>query len=291
MTLWSEERLTKVARAGGLERRRNGLWSRPGEKGSVRIDRVPPGWVIFRRPYPQLPDLEPLAEHGDWAGPAKLVVEKQEFEHRVELFLGGQLGGNDESFLDEEATRALERLSCELFERFTDMNREARFSDWKPPALERMVGWLHEAGHETAVDKEQHLRFTLKRRGCDGQVRVECGEGRLRFVLPLGRWKHLKPEAGGAMRRLAGDVNRHRLVRIAWIADVEATRCEAQVDLSGLPVRPEGDAHADTMWSAMTRLAVGAMELALRQLGLELALLAEPAQLDLTAAVFERASN
>jgi hypothetical protein len=117
-------------------------------------------------------------------------------------------------------------------------------------------------------------------------VRIERGDGRLGFLLPLGRWKGLNEVAAGAMKRLCRHVNdRSRLVRIAWLAAEAETRCEAQVDLSGLPTAPMPHPHVDMIWREMTRLAIGGLELALRQLGLELAVLADGAHRELAEAI------
>ena len=288
VTVWSEDRLTRIASAGGLERRRNGLWSRNGAKGGWHLERSPQGWLTLRRQVAIHDDREPLSHHADWAGPVKLVVREgeAEAEQRVELFLGNAMTGEDDPILDEEASRSSERLTSSLLERFSALEGQMRFDGWSPPNAERLTGWLQLAGCETAIDKDQNVRFTLKRRGCDGQVRIERSEGRLRFLLGLGRWKNLGETPAKAMKNLASRLNaRSRLVRIAWLEDGETTRCEAQVDLSGLPVDGDAGPQLESVWREMTRLAVGGLELALRQLGLELPLLADPANADVVTAV------
>jgi hypothetical protein len=289
VTLWSEERLTRIAGAGGLERRRNGLYSRNGAKGGWHLERSLQGWLTLRRQVAIHDDREPLSHHADWAGPVKLVVRDGEAEQRVELFLGNAMTGEDDPILDEEASRGVERLTSALIERFSTLEGQTRFEGWQPPDAERLTSWLQLAGCETAIDKDHNVRFTLKRRGCDGQVRIERSEGRLRFQLGLGRWKHLGEAPAKAMRSLASRLNaRSRLVRIAWLADGETASCDAQVDLSGLPVECDAGPHLESVWREMTRLAVGGLQLALRQLGLELPLLADAAHADVVTAVCQQ---
>lgn len=145
-----------------------------------------------------------------------------------------------------------------------------------------MIGnWLTEAGHETAIDKKGHLRLTVKRRGCDGQIRIERQEGRLRLALTLGRWSKLEPSAEAAILRLAGEANtRSRLVRIAWLEKEGFHYCQAQVDLTGLPVGSELNSPLAgpraLMWKGMVQAAVDALKLALKRLGLELPALGDP---------------
>jgi hypothetical protein len=286
VTVWSEDRLTRIAHAGGLERRRNGLWARNGAKGGWHLERSPQGWLTLRRQVAINDEREPLSLHADWAGPVKLVVHDGEAEQRVELFLGNATTGEDDPLLDVEASSAIERLTSALIERFSTLEGQTRFDNWQPPDAERLTGWLQLAGCETAIDKDQNVRFTLKRRGCDGQVRIERAEGRLRYLLGLGRWKKLGETPAKVMKLLASRLNaRSRLVRIAWFEDGEATRCEAQVDLSGLPVDLNADQHVESVWREMSRLAVGGLELALRQLGLELPLLADPGHGDVVTAM------
>lgn len=286
MSVSSEDRLTRVANAAGLERRRNGLWSRHGTKGDWRLDRFTQGWLALRRQVPVQAGSDPLALHADWAGPVKLVARDGGVEQRVELFLGNVMTCANDPALDAEAAQAMDQLTGDLLNRFSTLEGQTRIDGWTPPAAERLTSWLQLAGCETAIDKDHHVRFTLKRRGCDGQVRIERADGRLRFGLPLGRWKQLSDESVRAMKFQAGRLNAHsRLVRIAWITESEATRCEAQVDLSGVPVEREASPHLETVWREMTRLAVAGLELALRQLGLELPVLADMGQVDVMTAI------
>ena len=107
---------------------------------------------------------------------------------------------------------------------------------------------------------------------------MERATGGLRITMLLGEWRELDTAAESAMLALADEANtRSRLVRIAWVEDEkQGRRCEAQVDLSGLPFEEPLHDAAGTMWKEMVRATVDGLELALRRLGLELNGLAEP---------------
>ncbi len=64
-----------------------------------------------------------------------------------------------------------------------------------------------------------------------------------------------------------------RLARIVWTENESSTRCEAVCDLSGLPM---SEGVGQIFFKSMLSMAVSGLELALRQLGLELAVLARP---------------
>ncbi len=122
-------------------------------------------------------------------------------------------------------------------------------------------------------------------------MRVQRRTGRLRFVMPLGRWKNLDDAARDALLALGHAANAHcRLTRIAWVEEDGATRCEAQVDLTGLPA-PEGEASfsraSEAMWKAMVQMTVSGLELALRRLGLEMPALADPKNREVAEALSE----
>ena len=118
------------------------------------------------------------------------------------------------------------------------------------------------------------MRCTLKRHGCDGQIRVNRREGGLRFTMPLGQSRNLDSIA--AMTKLCTEANaRCKLARIARVEDEEPVRFEAQVDLSGLPWHEEPDRPTLALWQGMIRMTALSLELALRRLGLELPLLAK----------------
>jgi hypothetical protein len=236
--------------------------------------RSPGGWLTWKRPFHE-DDQNFLSVHGAWAGPIKLVHQHGRLEQRIEMFPGSNL-----ERLDEEAALDSLALLDDLRQATWFHQPGERNPDWQPPAADVVAGWIADAGMECAVDQDKNLRFTHKRRGCDGQVKVIRGSGQLRLTLPLGRWQKLDPEAENAMLRLASLANsRCRLVRIAWDADNEERRCEAQIDLSELPEPTEPG--RERMWRSMLTMSVAGMELALRQLGLELPLLAEPGNREL----------
>jgi hypothetical protein len=271
-TLTKEDRLSRVLRASGL-------------KKNWHIHGSPEGWLALRGPFGLTAGQDALAVHGDWAGPVKLAERQGEVEQRVEFFLGSQPGTTDSSAFDEEAAQEAEHRMAALLHLAQQLDGRSRLDGWQPPAAETLAGWLADAGHENAIDSDKNLRLTLKRRGCDGQVRVERGDGRLRLILPLGAWPELNELSRVAMRGLLGIANaRSRLVRLAWLPEGAGRCCEAQVDLSGLP---NGDG-CDGLWRATLPLAVGALELALRQLGLELPLLADPNNHELAELVRSR---
>jgi cell division inhibitor SulA len=291
MTRWKAAR--QPANPGGRLGFRAGVNSQRELPTTIRagwhVSRSAQGWMILRRPFQAIEGVEPLTLHADWPGPVKLVTWPGGVEQRIELFLAPSLGFEADFLLDEDASLARQQETKELLERFAQLAEERCVQAWEPPPAERCAEWLQQAGCQTAIDQDQHLRFTLKRRGCDGQVRVERSPGRLRFVLALGRWEELSEASRRAIARLASLFNaRSRLVRVAWITEDDSRRCEAQVDLTGLPAPIDGDAFAQpaqSLWREMVRLAVGGMELALRQLGLELPLLADPAHADLAEAM------
>jgi hypothetical protein len=261
----------------------NGSARKDRPPDGVAVERRPDGWLVVTRPFAAADGLDPLAAHADWAGCVKLVQCGAALEQRFEYFLGGAA-----VTFDEEAAAEGEQLARELVQGAADFDGAARVAGWEPPAAGVLAAWLTEVGHESAADKDGNLRLTLKRRGCDGQVRLERGPGRLRLTMPFGLWKPLGVARASAMRHLAGLANAHgRLVRIAWHTEGDAQRCEAQVDLSGL-VSADADAPGhQCLGRDLLRLAVRGLELALRRLGLELPALAEPRNEELAAAVAE----
>jgi hypothetical protein len=249
--------------------------------------RQPDGWLLVRRPF-ALPDgADELDVHADWAGCVKLVEYGGAMEQRFEYFLGGPTAGADDAFDDEAAAQG-DQLARDLVQGAATFQGETEVAGWEPPPPALLAAWLTEAGHESAADRDGNLRLTLKRRGCDGQVRLERGPGRLRLTMPLGMWKTPGVALTSAMRHLAGLANAHgRLVRIAWRSDGDAHRCDAQVDLSGL-VHPDAQSPSrQRLGRDLLRLGVRGLELALRRLGLELPALADPRNAALAASVVE----
>jgi hypothetical protein len=98
----------------------------------------------------------------------------------------------------------------------------------------------------------------------------------------LGRWHHLPGAVEAAMLSLVHEANaKIRLVRLCWVADNGQRRCEAQVDLTGLPWEDPAPQAVYALWQATTQTAVAGLALVLRWLGRELALLATPEHADL----------
>ena len=76
------------------------------------------------------------------------------------------------------------------------------------------------------------------------------------------------------MIRLAEEANaRTRLVRIVWLSAGDERRCVAQVDLTGLPTPFDRTAALHAVWRGMIEMALAGLELTLRRLGRELAIL------------------
>ncbi len=247
------------------------------ENGSWKTEQDPMGWLTFWKPLPPQ-EKEPalLSIHGDWAGPVKVLDFGQGRIQRTDLYPGeGAFTAADPMF-DEEGVRATERLINALNARAEEwFAGNSLIAEWNPPSSKTLRKWLVQAGLDTAIDGEDNLRMTLKRRGLDGQVRVSRREGRLRFTMPLWQGRRLDPVADAAMTRLAAEANaRCKLARIARLQEKEQVRFEAQVDLSGLPWLEEPDGPTLTLWQGMIRMTALSLDLALRRLGLELPLLA-----------------
>ena len=224
------------------------------------------GWFEVRRDY-ERDDIDVLAANAERARPGKLLRKPNGVEERFEFYLGRS--GEAYAFPDDETAAAQAQLRQESIEL-----AEGKLEATASPSAEQLSRWLADAGFEPATDKDNNLRLTLKRPGCDGAVRIERGEGRLRFLLPLGNWPRLSPASEQAMRALAEFVNAHvRLARLAVSCDSDARRFEAQVEWTGLPFVE--DAAHERLWREAAPLSVKALELALRQLGLELPLLAD----------------
>jgi hypothetical protein len=228
-----------------------------------------------------------LTTQAKWAGPVKLAERHGQVEQRIEFYLGCIAQA---SLIDDESAASLHGLIDELIALGGSLPGRSELDDWVGPPAEMLSAWLGQAGYETTLDGEGKVCLTLKRLGCDGEVRIACSGSRLRFVMPLGRWADLDASAEAAMGLLAREVNtRGRLMRIAHHGEESAHGYEAQVDLTGLPFRKEADPHRERLWRETVRLAVKGLELALRQLGLELPLLADPRHRDLAELVLQHA--
>lgn len=259
---------------------------RPSTRG-LKVAQRPEGWLELSRPWKGDVKADLLVTHAGWTGPVKLVKRHNQWEQRTDIFLGP---ASEVSLMDEEAVQCFNGLMEELIELGGTLGDASTLKEWSPPAPEILVGWLTEAGYETAIDKDKNIRLTLKRPGCEGEVRGKCTEGRLRFTMALGNWPELDTTSDQAMHLLARFVNDHsRLVRIGLLEEDAARRFEALVDLTGLPLCGEANPFRDRMGREMIRLALKGLELALKQLGLELPLLADPRHRDLALLLLDAA--
>lgn len=236
------------------------------------------GWLSVRRPAALLSKRDLLATHADWNGPIKWEREHGQVVQHWSACVGSVLQPGLSGTFDDEAQAAVQRLVSDLQPLAMDPWQES-FAAWEPPAAGLLKEWLADAGYDAQIDDAGNLRLVVKRRGCDGQIRVERRTGRLRFVLPLGTWTALSPDSLTAMWDLADEANsRTGLARVAWIEETDRCRCEGQVDLTGLPIPEIHAAERVEFWRSMTALAVDALEIVLRRLGLELDVLAEDRQ-------------
>lgn len=227
----------------------------------------PDGWLAQLTSF-KLGRNEQLAEHADWRGPTKLVRHGGAAVRQLtEVFMSRETFDNNmfDDTAENEQQVLMQSLSDTVFARSQQ--------PWKCPSVEEISQWLVDAGYSPSTDESRNLRLTLKSRGCDGQIRIRCDDECLRLTMRIGSWRELESTAKRAMLQVAREANdRGRLARIAWIADEAGQRCEAQVDLTGLPT----DKLAMKMWPDMMRMSVASLELCLRRLGMELDVLAEP---------------
>jgi len=228
------------------------------------------GWLAQSRRH-QDPDLvNPLSLHADWRGPVKLVNTGNKLRRVTEMFLSHS--HFDDRLFEREAIERRDKLFDELMENVFVRRIRTKVDGWEPPDTTVIADWLSETGRGATIDDDSNLRLTLKSRGCDGQVRVTPGEGQLRMTMRLGSWNQLDPTAEQAMLQIADEANaRVRLARVAWIEDGDKRRCEAQVDLTGMPTSPA----FDSLWPDVLRSGVDGLELLLRWLGMELEALAD----------------
>lgn len=228
-------------------------------------------WLTGSRPYAPPQGQEPLALHTDWLGPVRLVSQGKGWRQMCEIpFLPDAFG---DAALDPGVSRQLDSLLDELLAGPLSGDVGMVSDGWASPSAETITRWLSELGHDAAIDEEENVRLTLKCRGNDGQVQIRRDRSRLRLIMRLGQWNDLSSPARQAMIRLAGEANsRGRLVRLAWIDSDNQSRCEAQVDLSGIPA---GEGR-NAFWSDVLSASVRGLQLTLRRLGLELGVLADP---------------
>lgn len=266
-------------------KRRTGAHRPARRPGSIQLGRPhrsaiqwsPDGWIVAKRRFAVPAGAQPLQLHADWTGPTKLIRSSTGCWEVTEVFLSHASAGCE--LIDPQRAAQQDALLEELAAGAFARKGPSRPDGWTPPEARAIVRWLAQAGHSPAIDEQENLRLPLKSRGRDGQIRIKRAGGLLRLAMPLGAWDRLEPAAENAMLALAHQANRRaRLVRIAWSQHEAARRCEAQVDLSGLPVAglEELQDLEDLFWPDLMRLAVDALQLALHWLGMELDLLADP---------------
>lgn len=287
LTMNSKEgRLISAAAAAGLRRTKQGQFGVGKKKANWSMTIGPTGRLTVTRPWEKSAD-DLLTTHANWCGPVKLLREGNTVIQRLDVFLGQLLSAEHCMTRDDDEQARVEEFLVDLLKAVPVwLSGVDHYDGWTPPSAETLSNWLVEAGHECAIDKQDNLRFAIKRRGCDGQIRVERDNGRLRFVMLLGEWDTLADSAKQSLFHLSAEANsQSRLVRVAWTAgEKESLRCEAQVDLSGLPFHEPLEEAGKTMWGEMIRATVDGLELALRRLGLELNSLADPSNHELAEA-------
>jgi hypothetical protein len=241
------------------------------------------GWLIHRRRYKIAGLDESLSAHAQWAGPTKVVRSGRRWSAVTEVYAPPRCLGDP--LLDDQAGEKWELLWNAFNENVLGGTDAECCDAWEPPDAESLQQWLATAGHTATVDQQEQLRLTLKSRGCDGQVLVERRPGRLRFSMRLGLWEQLDPASELAILALAQQCNDAcRFVRIGWVPREESRLLEAQVDLTGLPMTRAWSQMAETWVCA----ASDALQLALRRLGLEIEVLADPANHALAKEVVRR---
>jgi len=254
-----------------------------------RVDRSSLGWITVSKPASGYAAEEHLSAHAAWPGPVKLVRTRDGMFQRIDVFLATPAWAVSDPSLDEEAWEEHEELLADLNDAAAGLLAgNVDWEHWQAPPAEAVLDWLVADGRSAAVDQEGKIRLTISRPACDGQVCVECRPGGLRISMTLGAWRHLASGAEAAMVRLADEANaRTRLARIAWLSTDDERRCVAQVDLTGLPTPFDRNPAVFAMWRGMVEMAMTGLELALRRLGRELAVLASNSYPELVQAVSE----
>lgn len=250
----------------------------PNQSQAPKLMADSQGWCSLIQPLAGRTDT--LQLHSNWAGSIKALESGNHRIQRVDIYLGDRV--TDSCLGDKDHTSLMKQLN--RLARFW-LNKKDHIPDWRPPSAQTMGQWILTAGYKATIDQENNLRFTIKRRSCDGQVKVKLGQGILRFTLPLGQWRELSPSTESAMKVLAREANtRCRLTRVAWFSQGQTRSCEAQADLSGLP-------WPEDLWRDAVRMAILGLELTHRRLGLELPLLAMTQQKGLVDWLCKRARS
>jgi hypothetical protein len=268
----------------------------PGQAGveeeSWKVDLDSMGWLTILRVLPH-EEGDPLSKHGDWTGPVKMIETANGMIQRIDIHRGAGAVTYNDAMLGEEDALAAGGMVKKLLARAGDWFAGGNgLNGWTPPSSKMLCEWIVRTGREAAVDEAGHLHLTLKRQGCDGQVRITRRENHLRFTMPFGRFSRLEPQAKAAMAKLAAEANAGcRLARIARLVESRDDRYEAQVDLTGLPWGDTPDSATLSMWAGTVRMAVLSLDLALRRLGHELPLLAEARESELARWIENRRND
>lgn len=242
------------------------------------------GWLTYLRGCTLKNDQHPLAHHADWAGPVKLVESSHggELLVRYDFCLNQTLGHEGDPTIDADLASENETLENAFAARADAFDEQSRIDGWTPPPLESLIAWLRQSNYEPTEDEDHNLRLSIRRRGATGQVKLVREAGRLRLTMPLGRWGELPVENRHAMQKLASLANaRCRLARIVWEASEKVDACEARIDLSGLPYTAHLSRRMESFWQETMRLSMTALDLAVTQLAMELAVLAEDKEQEL----------
>jgi hypothetical protein len=253
------------------------------------LERNSLGWLTATRPVSGYAAGEHLSAHAGWAGPVKLVRDHETTCQRIDVFIGRPAWTASDGGVDEEAAEEYAALAADLEAAARGfLAREVDLALWQGPPAGAIVDWLVADGRAATVDKDGDIHLAIRRPACDGQLCFQCRPDRVQIAMTLGTWQHLAPSAEAAMLRLAAEANaRTRLVRIAWLASDDKRRCVAQVDLTGLPGFDEENAANHAMWRGMVEMGLAGLELVLRRLGRELAILAHVSYAELARAVGE----
>lgn len=244
---------------------------RPSARSPSSVTTDIGGWITRSLPYWDLKGREPLAIHGGWTGPHKLVQRGHRYVRLSEFFVDPHVE-RDLSSCGQEPDH-YKRLMDHLVQESPGRKGELPLDKWHPPAVDDLADYVRLGGHEPTTDEQDNLRLTIKSRGCAGQILIRRAVGCLRLTMQIGTWDALDEPREQAMLKVARrHNNRVRLVRIVWDTDSSSRRCTAQVDLSGLPSEPD----LAWFWSGTLQMAIVGLELTLHQIGKELDVLADP---------------
>jgi hypothetical protein len=266
------------------------LAAKNGRQADVREERQ--GWIMIEAATDRVAVHEALGVHEVWRGPAKCVQGAAGLMQRLEFPLpphetadtGFSFAGTESQF-QQTLHRGVFRAAGEMLARPADARLENRITS------AALCTWIQAAGHATAVDERGNLRMAIAHGGFDGQMRIECGPERLRMSMALGCWSELPPLVESALLQLAAEANaRIRLARIVWREDGPQRWCAAQVDMTGAPWLDEGNPGFEPTARHVLQMALSGMELCVRRLGRELAVMADPAHRDLAEAYIGQAA-